>query len=469
MPDAAAFGDSAAGALIIPISRSPRDYLVLWRKALTQTVTWAGNPEKAIVGSPNDRLQPRESFAAWKEEGGGRSEEWTADELEIAEGLRVTLLEVILRMTDEIARERSRAQEKQELLIAELNHRVRNILNLIRGLVSQSQHDAIDVNSFATIIGGRIAALASAHDNITRESWSPAPLNALFETEMAAYLNEKKGRFELTGDDVLVTPEAYTVLALVVHELVTNSAKYGSLCDSTGSLSVDIRRTPFGDLQIAWRERGGPPVRPPTRRGFGSTIIERSIPHELKGEAELRFKLAGLEADFLLPGRYIKTSAEAEPQTASEASKAPGEAGDASCPSMSAGARRVLVVEDSMIIALDTEENLKRLGVPNVDVASGVKVALAAIECQEPDLAIIDYNLGTESSISVAQELHRRRVPFALATGYAELSESIAELGALKVLRKPYGRGEIEALLVEFQDMQGTITASAPKETHAPQ
>ncbi|MEM8725314.1 MAG: HWE histidine kinase domain-containing protein, partial [Pseudomonadota bacterium] len=194
LPDAAEFADIASGALILPISRSPRDYLVLWRKPLTKTVVWAGDPAKTIA-APGDRLQPRESFAAWEETVRDHSDDWSEDELQIAESLRVTLLEVILRMTDEVARERARAQEQQELLIAELNHRVRNILNLIRSLVAQSQHGAVNVEGFASIIGGRIAALASAHDNITRENWAPAPLSSLFETELAAYISEKKDRF----------------------------------------------------------------------------------------------------------------------------------------------------------------------------------------------------------------------------------------------------------------------------------
>ncbi|MEL6487606.1 MAG: HWE histidine kinase domain-containing protein, partial [Pseudomonadota bacterium] len=188
IPAASAFADKAAGALFVPISRGPLDYLILWRKPLTKRVRWAGDPSKAKITDPEDRLQPRKSFAAWEETVKGQCEAWSEDDLYIADGLRVTLLEVILQMTEEIGRERQRAQEQQELLIAELNHRVRNILNLIRSLVSQTGHEAIDVESFALVIGGRITALASAHNNITRENWSPAPLHRLFETEVEAYL-----------------------------------------------------------------------------------------------------------------------------------------------------------------------------------------------------------------------------------------------------------------------------------------
>ena len=442
-PAAVDFADVAAGALVVPISRSPRDYLVLWRKPLVQTVTWAGNPDKAVA-TPGERLEPRGSFAAWVETVEGRSAEWSEAELQIAESLRVSLLEVVLRMTDEVARERARAQEHQALLIAELNHRVRNILNLIRSLVSQSQDDALSVSDFAALIGGRITALATAHDNITRESWAPASFSSLLETELAAYLNHKRERFELIGQDVLVRPEAYTVLALVIHELVTNSAKYGSLCDSTGRLTVELSRSRFGDLEIHWRERGGPPVKPPSRRGFGSTIILQSIPYELKGSADMRFRLTGLEADFTVPQRYI---AEAPPPAKTSAR--------GSAPDMSPVAQapradlpdHILVVEDSMIIALDVEESLKRMGVRSVAIASSVAGALSAMAAREPDFAIVDFNLGSESSEPVARALKERGVRFVLATGYAELSDQAQEMGASALLRKPYGRSDIEELL----------------------
>jgi len=375
VPAAEGFATRATGALVLPLSRSLRDCLVLWRRPLDQVVTWAGDPAKARA-APGVPMEPRASFAAWTETVRGRSEEWSEEECEIAERLRRTLIEVILRMGEEVDRARARAAEQQALLIAELNHRVRNILGLMRALVSQSQHDALSVPGFATIIGGRIAALASAHDNITRENWAPASLAALLASELAPYCGADPARLQVTGRDILLRPEAFTVVALVVHELATNSAKYGSLSARAGTVEVDLSRTPFGDLGIAWRERGGPPVQAPARAGFGSTIIQRSIPHELGGEADLRFRFAGLEADFRIPARClaepaagasnaIPTPAELAAQAADIAPALPLPAATAAGPGIAplrARPRHVLVVEDSIIIALDTEENLKRLG-----------------------------------------------------------------------------------------------------------
>lgn len=110
----------------------------------------------------------------------------------------------------------------------------------------------------------------------------------------------------------------------------------------------------------------------------------------------------------------------------------------------------VLVVEDSMIIALDVEEDLRRMGVKLIDVASNISGALSAIETREPNLAIVDFNLGRESSTPVIEELKRRDALFVVATGYAEMSETINEIGAMGIVRKPYGQREIEDVLKAY-------------------
>ena len=140
---------------------------------------------------------------------------------------------MILQLADLAARERRGAQERQELMIAELNHRVRNILSLVRGLVAQSQDTATSTEEFATVLGGRIQALARAHDQITSLNWAPVALKSLVESEAGAYLGARAGRIRLGGPNVALDPKAFATLALVVHEMMTNSAKYGALANST--------------------------------------------------------------------------------------------------------------------------------------------------------------------------------------------------------------------------------------------
>jgi CheY-like chemotaxis protein len=274
----------------------------------------------------------------------------------------------------------------------------------------------------------------------------------LFESEARAYLSHKSDRITVIGDDVLVAPEAYAVLALVIHELMTNSAKYGSLCDRHGTLDIALSRTVANELAIAWRERGGPPVTMPSRRGFGSTIIERSVPYELKGEANVRYKVSGVEADFVIPARYIKDAPPGEPVDP------PAEDGampDAEAPQISNGAGIggipgiVLVVEDNMIIALDVEESLLEMGVGRVLMAGGNDAALAILRSDRPDFALLDFNLGAETSEPIARALDAAGVPFAFATGYG-LIDGLAEgsLGHAPVIQKPYSKADLHKAMM---------------------
>ncbi|MFN6936014.1 MAG: response regulator, partial [Tsuneonella sp.] len=284
-------------------------------------------------------------------------------------------------------------------------------------------------------------ALATAHDHITKGNWSPASLKELIADEGRAYLGGKDDRVAVTGDDVLIAPEAYTVVALVMHEMMTNSVKYGALCDSRGTIEIDLSRERDGDLAIAWKERGGPAVRAPERRGFGSTITERSIPYELQGEAEIHYRLSGVEARFVIPQRYVRAGAPADTISGDAELDPPTTRISGEIPA------HVLVVEDSMIIAMDTEDSLRALGVTTVTTAGNVAQALSSIERDPPQLAILDYNLGTETSDPVARELRGKGIPFVMASGYGELADNLEEFGAFALLKKPYGKTEIAAML----------------------
>lgn len=436
LPQAVDYADVGAGLLAIPISRSPRDYVLLFRQELVRTVTWGGDPHKpAELGPHGARLTPRQSFEAWSQEVRGRSLPFTDPELRIAEVLRASLIEVVLRLSDDAQEERQRASERQELLIAELNHRVRNILGLIRGLVRQSRAPGIDAGAYIRLLEGRIEALARAHDQITEDNWAPAPLGRLLRTEAAAYLGERSGRLEQDGPMVLLRPAAFSTLALVFHELMTNSAKYGALSDS-GTVSVRWWLDTEGDCRIEWRERGGPAVQPPTRQGFGTTIIQRSVPYDLGGKATVRYPLTGLEAEFCIPARHVVLDGE----SASRQGKAPEEV----VPLPTEGGLRpvlkgqVLLVEDSLIIAMDAEDILARLGADRVVTVASIASAMEEIDRGRFDVAILDVNLGAETSLTIADRLRADGVPYAFATGYGEQLQLDAEHRGVPVLQKPY-------------------------------
>ncbi len=254
---------------------------------------------------------------------------------------------------------------------------------------------------------------------------------------------------EIAGADVLIPPEAYTVLALVIHEMMTNSAKYGALCDGSGKLDIALTPQDDGGLLIDWRESGGPPVQAPKRRGFGTTIIERSIPFELSGTADVKYNLSGVEGRFGIPARYIVPTDAAGiiPTTPHDAGNEEG-----SPRKMTTLPKTVLLVEDSMLIAIDTQDCLEELGVKDISVIGNVVGALDQIERKTPDMAILDFNLGTESSEPIARELVKRGIPFVLATGYGEMADRLDDIGAMGLLQKPYGMAELETALQLYAD-----------------
>jgi light-regulated signal transduction histidine kinase (bacteriophytochrome)/CheY-like chemotaxis protein len=434
------FAKAAAGLLAIPISRSPRDYVVLFRSEMRESVRWAGDPHKPVrYGENGPRLTPRESFAEWLEQVEGKSAPFTSSQLRVAETLRATLIEVVLRLADEASAERHQANARQELLIAELNHRVRNILGVIRGLIRQSQPDQVDVRDFVKVVDGRIHALARAHNQITDDHWGPAPLEALIEAEAAAFAASKQNSISAEGPPVLLNPQAYSTMALVIHELVTNSTKYGSL-SGEGEVNLTWTRNAGGDLLITWQEVGGPPVEKPTRKGFGTTIIDRSVPYDLGGTATIDYDPAGVRAAFCIPHRHVSE----RPATMSARSRVPHGKRVEEVPIQPdlLADYSVLLVEDSLIIALDAEDILQRFGAA-ITTASTVDAAHDRLDEGLPDFAILDINLGDQTSFGIADRLQDLGIPFFFASGYGEQAKLPMEHRARPVVQKPYTTGNI--------------------------
>ncbi|WP_395942916.1 HWE histidine kinase domain-containing protein [Brevundimonas sp.] len=431
------FASDAAGMLAIPISRAPRDYVVLFRKELIHSVRWGGDPHKPVEYGPNGpRLTPRQSFEEWKELVEGKSQPFTGSEVRVAETLRATLIEVVLRLADEASAERQQASARQELLIAELNHRVRNILGLIRGLIRQSQPTGEHDSEFVKIVDGRIHALARAHNQITDDHWGPAPLSALIDAEAAAFVGDHE-RVITDGEAVYLNPQAYTTMALVIHELVTNSNKYGSLSVKSGTVTISWRRNPAGDLTLSWAETNGPEVKAPTRKGFGTTIIDRSVPYDLGGDATISYDPDGVRAEFRIPARHLS-----EPRTppSGQPIKFPRSAmgHPQATPNTLLKGHDILLVEDSLIIALDAEDIATRLGAENVTTAATVDGALDNIEASRPSIAVLDINLGDRTSYPIADRLAELNIPFLFATGYGEQANFPMAHRGRPVIQKPY-------------------------------
>jgi PAS domain S-box-containing protein len=188
--------------------------------------------------------------------------------------------------------DRRRAEARQRLLVNELNHRVKNTLALVQGLALQSFKDDREMPEARSAFQHRLAALAAAHDLLTRESWEGATLDELVRETLGLY-NGGERRISWSGPPVRLNPKAAVSLVMALHELCTNAAKYGALSRPAGRVRIDWSLD-HDRLAIEWRERGGPPVTPPARRGFGFRMIERALAADLSGGARLDFDPGGL-------------------------------------------------------------------------------------------------------------------------------------------------------------------------------
>ncbi|WP_421700400.1 HWE histidine kinase domain-containing protein [Ancylobacter sp.] len=443
-PRAEAFCAEASGVLALPLSQLPRDYLLFFRKEIVHTLDWAGRPEKTYETGPlGDRLTPRKSFAIWKETVRGKASPWTDADREIAEAARSTLVEIVLRHNELMADERDKADTRQRLLNEELNHRVKNILAVIKSLVEHSLRDGRSTQDYVDSLRGRVQALAIAHDQVVRGAGGGS-LGDLLRAELSPYGGDGS-RLTLSGPTVWLDARAFSVMALVLHELSTNAAKYGALSRLGGRLEVTWRVTPEGDCEVVWREQGGPDVVATGRRGFGMALIERSVPYDLGGTSRLEFAPSGLVAHLRLPARHISTSS----GEAGEGVEGDG-LGPVPAQPEPLSELGVLLVEDQMLIAMDVEMMLNDAGIDNVVTAPSAAEALRRLQDFTPDVAVLDVNLGAGTSAPVAQELQRLGVPFLFATGYGDRSMIPAGCEGVPVLPKPY---ESEPLLKALREV----------------
>jgi PAS domain S-box-containing protein len=193
-----------------------------------------------------------------------------------------------------------RAERLQRTLMHELNHRVKNILATVQAIARQSfRSGPLDSRARETF-EGRLQALSRAHDLLTRENWDGAEMAAIVAQVLAPY---QRQRFEIGGPELRLPPRMALALTLALHELATNAAKYGALSAPSGRVTITwtVRPgTPPG-LALRWQERGGPQVSPPTQKGFGSRLIERSLAMELAGEVHISYDPAGIVCDVSAP------------------------------------------------------------------------------------------------------------------------------------------------------------------------
>ncbi|MCQ8239279.1 HWE histidine kinase domain-containing protein [Rhizosaccharibacter radicis] len=186
------------------------------------------------------------------------------------------------------------AREQQRLLNNELGHRLKNVLSLVQSIAYQTLRDAGSLEEASAAFSSRLASLGRATDILTATAWQTAELHAVLESGLAA-ASALKERISVEGPRLILEAQAALALTLAVHELTTNAIKYGSLSVDAGTLAIRWAATDDGRFTFLWKEQGGPPVQPPTRQGFGSRMIERSLRAYFQGMTELVYDPAGIE------------------------------------------------------------------------------------------------------------------------------------------------------------------------------
>jgi PAS domain S-box-containing protein len=208
--------------------------------------------------------------------------------------------------------ERKHAERQQRALNAELDHRVKNVLASVATVAQRTREGSGSMDEFLRMFDGRIQSMANAHALLSRGHWEGVRLADLVHNELAACARE--GNVRVQGPEVLLSPETTQPIAIVLHELVTNAAKYGALTTPQGCISVRWDADASGRLLLDWVETGGPPVVTPSQSGYGTSAIRDLIPYELGGTVNLHFDVEGLRCRIELPPKCIRSDTQAPKQ-----------------------------------------------------------------------------------------------------------------------------------------------------------
>jgi PAS domain S-box-containing protein len=195
--------------------------------------------------------------------------------------------------------ERKRNEEQIAILAREAEHRTKNVLATVQATVHLSQSDTPE--GLKLVIEGRIQALANVHALFVQSRWSGAELHSLVTQELSPYCQDEETRVRIGGPNLLLEPNTAQTLAVTLHELATNAAKYGALSVPAGKVHVEWSRAADGRLVLNWTEQDGPPVKPSTHRGFGMRVMENMIRSQLKGEMSFDWRAEGLACEIALP------------------------------------------------------------------------------------------------------------------------------------------------------------------------
>jgi PAS domain S-box-containing protein len=217
----------------------------------------------------------------------------------------------ILTLTD--ITDRKRAEERQKTLVMELHHRVKNILAVVQSVARQTVTRSSSLANFKQAFEGRLHSISLAHDMLTQASWNSVGFDELVARSLGPYVPGASGRVAWAGPALMLPPNFVVPLAMVLHELATNAAKYGAFSVDTGQLDIAWRLIDDGQsVAVNWTERGGPPPAPEATPGFGSTLVSQMISYQLGGKAELELRPEGFSCSLEFPVPHSAGAAASE-------------------------------------------------------------------------------------------------------------------------------------------------------------
>jgi len=330
--------------------------------------------------------------------------------------------------------ERKEAEERHALLAREVDHRARNALAIVQAIVRLARADSTP--EYIAAVEGRIRALAQTHELLSQARWQGADMLRIVNEEIAPYRVRGAARVCVSGPSVILPPDKAQVMALSLHELATNAAKYGALSNETGQVKVKWELG-GGKLRLCWQESNGPAVREPPRTGFGVKIVTASLRQEPGGEVNFEWRSDGLVCTIAL--EYGGTEAMPRAQMAQR------EELKLVAPKPSTKPR-VLLVEDDALVGMMVQDMLEDAGWDVIGPVPSLDEALEAVRNGDFDAAVLDVNLGGTFVYPVAEVLHANGVPFVFLTGYAQEQLDDRFL-ASPALQKPIEADALEAAL----------------------
>jgi PAS domain S-box-containing protein len=349
--------------------------------------------------------------------------------------------------------EKKRVEAIQRVLIEELNHRVKNTLAMTQAIASQSLRHARSASDFVESFTGRVQALAKAHSLLTDRKLEGAELTELVREQVTLGVADE--RVICSGPMVILGAQPAIHLALVLHELATNARKYGGLSVPQGRLSVkwEVHSSGSRTLLLDWTESGGPQVSAPLTAGFGTTLIERTLQTH-GGEATVRYGVTGVTCKLRLPlGETARPEVEAA--LAALSISAHAQVRGQTDGRIFEG-RRILIVEDEPLLAMELETNLNALGCKTLRSAATLNAAKAAIGDSGCDAALVDVNLGGRQADELAVALTRKNIPFAFVTGYGR--EGLpAGFKEVAILSKPFAKEELLVVLAQLLQLSSDV------------